>query len=420
MNFASSSSGALTQTKSARFLEFRRGWRAVVLGFFGVSVAPLPVFLYIFGALVQPLHQSFGWSRAALQISISCAFAGLIAATQLVGWMNRRWKMRNVTVWSLIGLSVTWAIMPLMLRSIAYFYAFAFILTFVGLGAMQITWSNLVILWFERRRGMALSMILCGSGLAAAIFPFAVTWAIDRWGWQSAFWLMALLPAGVVLPMTLQWFSTPSEHGPGQADESQGLAPSGVTFSDGMRSLKFWLLAIALSIVVACVLSMMSFCIPLFRDKGFSAAEASKIFGIAGVALIVGRIIVGYLLDWFWAPAIGAVVFVCPAVAAVMLVNLSAPNPTVAILAMVLIGLGTGAELDLGAYLVARYFGTRDYGRLFGVHLGVNTCASMIAPIFISRLYEATASYNSTLSVIAVCLVGASVGVLCLGRYPRH
>ncbi|MCI0148847.1 MFS transporter [Paraburkholderia sediminicola] len=413
-----SSSRETSKIKNDRFVEFRRGWRAVMLGFCGVAVAPLPVFLYIFGALVQPLQQNFGWSRPELQISISFAFAGLITGTQLVGWMNRRWKMRNVTVCSLVALSVTWVVMPFMLRTVASFYAFAFLLTFVGLGAMHITWSNLVILWFERSRGMALSMILCGSGLAAAIFPLIVTLAVGRWGWQSAFWLMAVLPAGVVLPMTLFWLKTPGEQDQGRAGEAQVLARGGVTFSDGIRSPKFWLLAIALSTVVACVLSMMSFCIPLLRDKGFSAGDASRIFGVAGVALIVGRIIVGYLIDWLWAPAIGAVVFLCPAVAAVVLVNLSIPSPTVAVIALALLGFGTGAELDLGAYLVARYFGTREYGRLFGVHLGVNTLASMIAPFFISRLYGATASYSSTLLVVAVCLVAASIGVLCLGRYP--
>ncbi|MBB1632505.1 MULTISPECIES: MFS transporter [Cupriavidus] len=419
MNTLASSSEDWRGSKAGKYQEFTRGWRAIVLGFFGVAIAPLPVFLYIFGTLVQPLQEQFGWSRPDLQLSISFLFAGLVLATQIVGWFNRRWGMRNVTICSLIVLSMTWAIMPVMLRTTTSLYAFAFLLTLLGLGATQITWSNLVVLWFERNRGMALSMILCGSGLAATLFPFIVTSVIGQWGWRSAFWLMAVFPLAIVLPLTIFWFTTPREQSPVDAEAVTNVVATGLAFKEGVRSVRYWALTVALSIVVACVLSMMSISIPILRDKGFSADLASKIFGVTGISLIVGRIVVGYIIDRVWAPLVGAIVFVMPAVGALILANLSSPDAMLGILAMILVGIGTGAELDLGAFLVSRYFGTRDYGRLFGVHLSANTIASVAAPLIFSRVYVATGTYDSALFICAVGLFGAAMMLLTLGRYPR-
>ncbi|MFM0234089.1 MFS transporter [Paraburkholderia sediminicola] len=400
--------------------ELRRGWRALVLGFIGVSMVPLSVFLYILGPLTQPLQAEFGWSRADLQLTLSFVCAGYIVATQIVGWMNRRWGMRNVTACSLVCLSLVWVCIPIMSRSIVSFYLLGFALPIFGLGATHITWSNLTILWFERNRGLALSAILCGSGLVATVFPYAVTWICGHWGWRSVFWSMAILPVTVVLPMTLFWLKKPD-----QVDE-EGVAVAapnglvGLTYAKALRSPRFWLFNTAISVSIGCVIALVSIAVPLLRDKGFSAEEASKIFGIYGISLILGRITVGFLIDRIWAPAIAAVVLAMPAITCAM-ISVGDPSTRIPfVFAMIFLGIGSGAELDVGAYLASRYFGTRNYGRIYGFHLGTTTVASMLAPFFFSRLYALTGSYVSTLLTCAIAFIASSMMLLMLGRYPRY
>ena len=61
----------------------------------------------------------------------------------------------------------------------------------------------------------------------------------------------------------------------------------------------------------------------------------------------------------------------------------------------------------------------RDYGRLFGVHLGLITLSSAIAPLLFGRLYKSTGSYSGTLSLCGLIFISGAVLLLTLGRYPR-
>src|SRR5690606_41850558 len=51
----------------------------------------------------------------------------------------------------------------------------------------------------------------------------------------------------------------------------------------------------------------------LLQDKGYSAIEASQIFGAFGISLVAGRVLVGYLVDRLWAPGVAFVALALPA-----------------------------------------------------------------------------------------------------------
>ena len=78
-----------------------------------------------------------------------------------------------------------------------------------------------------------------------------------------------------------------------------------------------------------------------------------------------------------------------------------------------------GAEFDIAAFLVARYFGLREYGRLFGVHQGLNTVASALAPLLFAFLLSRTGSYSPMLIYAIACSLIGPLLLLTLGRVPR-
>lgn len=402
--------------------EFRAGWRTVLMAMLGLGVAANASLLYAFGSLVIPLQHAFGWSRGELQPAISFLFGGAVIGAQLVGWLNERYGMRRVTIASLIGLAAVFALMslmPLMGHSIGWLYLMCTLLPIAGMGTMHITWTHLVNLWFERNRGLALAVMLSGTGLSAILIPSAVTWVIGRWNWQAAFLLLALLPLVFVLPLVLMWLQEPSDRTPASRAAPPVRTHTGFAFRDAICSARFWTLNIALSLVVAATVSMISNTVPLLRDKGLSAAEASHIFGSFGLSLIGGRLLVGYLIDRLWAPAVAAVALAMPALGCLLLSTTSADHAGTLTLATLLIGLGAGAEFDIAAYLMARYFGMRNYGRLFGVHVALITIASALAPWLFGRIYAVTGSYSTMLSVCGAAFLVGAITLLPLGRYPK-
>lgn len=387
----------------------------------GLGVAANASMLYAFGALMIPLQTAFGWSRGDLQAAVSFLFGGAVIAAQLVGWLNLRYGMRRVTLISLVALSLVFALMTLMGRSIWWLYVMFTLLPIAGMGTIHITWSHLVNLWYDRNRGLALALMLSGTGLSAVFIPSSVTWVIERWNWQAAFVLLALLPVVLVLPLALRWMETPRQRRATQ--EAAAAAPLlevlGMPFGQALRSGKFWALNLALAVFVGAMVSMVSNTVPLLRDKGLSAADASHIFAGFGLSLIGGRVIVGYLIDRLWAPGVAAVALTMPALGCLLLATSSVDQPAYLVLATVLVGIGTGAEFDIAAYLVSRYFGMRAYGRLFGVHVSLITISSALAPWLFGLLYTSTGSYAAMLTICGSIFLIGPLLLLPLGRYPN-
>lgn len=137
-----------------------------------------------------------------------------MVGSQLVGWLNQRYGMKRVTHLSIISLSLCFAAMTQMGRAIGWLYFFFALLPITSLGTMHVTWTHLVNLWFERNRGLSLALVLSGTGLSAALLPSSVSWAVERWGWQAAFLLLASLPVVLVLPLALRWMTVPANAAP--------------------------------------------------------------------------------------------------------------------------------------------------------------------------------------------------------------
>ena len=89
------------------------------------------------------------------------------------------------------------------------------------------------------------------------------------------------------------------------------------------------------------------------------------------------------------------------------------------VIATFFVGIGAGAEFDVAAYLVSRYFGLRDYGRLFGVHVGMITTGAASATWVAGSIYKATGSYSTMLALCAGAFVIGALMLLPLGRYPK-
>ena len=410
--------------------EFANGWRTLMLGLAGVATSVSALLIYSLGTLMVPLEQAFGWSRAELQIAVSFLAAGGALSITLVGWLNQRYGMRAVTGVSMAAVVFAFGAMTQMPGSIGWLYLGYFVLPFIGVGTTPVTWTHIVALQFHKHRGLALSLVLCGTGLSAALLPTVLSGVITRWGWQAGYLTLAALPLLTWLSFswrrlptrdeaTTQTSTTHSAAKNTAQDAATSAATAGMPFAQALRDRRFWICNIGLGLVVSAIYGMATNTVPLLRDIGLSAAEAGGIFAVFGISLIVGRIVVGLLIDRLWAPGVAAVALSLPAAGCLLFLGATADTPTLLLLlATALIGVGSGAEFDIAAYLVSRYFGLRDYGRLFGLHSCVVTLGATVAPFAFAALLSSTGSYSAMLMVCATfCIVGPLL-MLTLGRYP--
>lgn len=399
--------------------EFKLGWRALLVAVVGVSTSVNATLLYGFSSMIGPLEQAFGWTRAEMQPAVTFLFLGAILSSQAVGWLNQRYGLRKVTLLSLAALSCGFLLLTQLRGPVWSLYMGFMLIAWAGLGTLQVTWTNLVNLWYERNRGLALAITLSGTGVAAIIMPPLVTRVTQAWGWQGGFVVMALMSSLIAMPLVALWMKAAVADA-GGAGGNGGVAPpalTGLSFREGLRSAKFWRCNVGLTLVVSAILGIVTNGVPMLRERGMSAMEAGQIFSSFGISLILGRVVVGYLVDRLWAPGVAAVTLLMPA-AGCVLFGMVGPNVPLLVLATLLIGVGAGAEFDLAAFLVARYFGLREYGRLFGVHLGLITLGSSLSPLLFGAMYKSTGAYATLLGYCAICFAVGALLLLTLGRYP--
>ena len=155
---------------------------------------------YSFSVFFPTLLDQFGWPRdlGASILSTHLLFYGLTAplAGAVVDRFGSRKTMLTGTMLLASGLILSrWGQMPW------HFYLTFGVLCGIGLcllGAVPLT--MVIRNWFERRRGIALSLVFFGTGIAYACYP-AVAWLIDTFGWRNAYTIEGLIVTAVFMPI---------------------------------------------------------------------------------------------------------------------------------------------------------------------------------------------------------------------------
>lgn len=401
--------------------ELRRGWPiilAAVVGL-GTGLGSLPI--YTLGAFTKPLADTFGWSRAEVQAIFTWMTLGNLVAAPLLGLLIDRVGVRTVTLVSIVCQAAGYAAFALLAGSLRSFYAIAFITAIAGVGTVPITWTRVIIQWFDAARGLALGLALAGTGLGATFLPSFTTWMLQAFGWREAYLGLAALPALVALPVTFFLLEERPASRPGSAGTvGSATAPAdSVGVRAALAGYRFWVLNASFFLVGGCLAGLNGHLIPLLTDAGMPAMAAARVAGVAGLSVVAGRLLTGHLSDRFWAPGVGLVMLALPVASCLMLASPSLDTGT-SLAAAVLIGLALGAEFDLMAFMTSRYFGPAHYGLLYSVLYAIFRVATGLGPLAYGVAFDRAQSYDTVL-VLSAALVGlGAVLLLTLGSYPRR
>ena len=192
----------------------------------------------------------------------------------------------------------------------------------------------------------------------------------------------------------------------------------GITLSEAVRTGKYWALTIAIFLLLMVVSGVMVHMVPLLTDRGISVKTAVTAMSIGGIMLIVGRLIAGYLLDKIFAIYIAIFFMVVPMFGVGILISGATGWWTT--VAVVTMGLSVGAEFDLMAFIVSRYFGIRAFGALFGLILMFVCFANAVGISLMGWCFQLKHSYVPMLWVFEAFLAVSIVLMSSMGpyRYP--
>lgn len=397
--------------------EWRRHWPVALAGC--VAVASSTMNAYSTGLFVDPLQTAFGWSRAEIMTGQAFAAISSVLLGPIVGIAIDRFGPRRIGISGISSLCILTAALGATGPSIWSWWAIWLLLALVNPFIQPTVWTAAASGLFSAGRGTALAVMLCGSGLGSLFIPVLTYELIDRIGWRFAFPAMAAIIAGIALPVILLFFtSVRDQERKGQREIRPSRRPAERAVWRLLLTPRFVQLFVAAFLIAAVIVPIVVNIVPILTWNGLHRGQAAGVAAILGISSILGRLLIGFLLDRVEGRFLAAVSVLLPigSISLLLLVPGSLPAASAAAL---ILGFALGAEYDIVAYLVSRYFSVEHFGLFFGTVAGAVTLAGGGGPAVVSAVYDSTGSYGpALLATIPMCGVSALLFVL-LGPYPR-
>lgn len=381
--------------------------------FFGIAFGFGALSAHSNGALFLPITHEFGWSRAQFSLShLAAAVVGTLV-TPFIGRLVDRFGPRKVAAMSAVFAAASFFMLSLAQGNLMVFLGLQAMATLAGAGTSAITYVALVSMWFDRARGLAIGIIMSGSGICAIIAPKLLIPFVAEAGWRAGYRALALVML-LSAPLIVIGAHRPRSRIGGFTVAARDLA--GMTLPEAFRSGRFWRQGAALTLMGLGLSGLYAHFVPLLTDHGLDPATTANVAALFGGAVFVGRLSAGYLLDRIFAPIL-ATAFVL--VAAIGLGAAILPGAGFGAIAAVGIGLGFGTELDIAGYITARYFGRKAYGAIFGWQFAFFTAGGIVGSISYGVIHDRTGNYHVALTASVILMLCAIPLLLSLGRYPE-
>jgi MFS family permease len=364
----------------------------------GLSVSTIPLIFGSFGILMTPLAIEFGWSRGTIGLALTSYVIGVILSSPIVGRLVDRRGAKPIILVSTALLGIALVVASQLIQSPASLYATYFAIAILGAGASPVTYSKIITSQFDKRRGLALGLALSGVGIGTALIPVIGQMIIADSGWPKLFWVFGILILLVILPLLM--LGLPKV----PVDKLIAQRPDN-SFGEVFRNPQFRKMTIVFLLVGIGYTGMATQLIPLMIDKHLSPPKAAAMQGLLGLSVIGGRLISGALLDHI-APRLVAG---CAISATAMGVGLLIYTPvgTWTYFGIFLLGLSAGAEVDVMAYMTARYFDMARYGFIYGTLNSAYFIGTAIGPVAAAASFDRFGNYDTAgVALIAALLLG--------------
>ena len=388
--------------------EMRRNPHLLGAAALGLSVGMLSGLFYSMGTFIPVWEAEFGWSRADMSLSLTFATLAMFVCGTFAGRLGDRYGAARVGSLSLLTYGLLFALLPYILSDITHLWIGYVVLAIVGVPSTAIIMIRPITSAFDARRGLAMGIAMTGAGVAGFWVPQFVAYIIEIQDWRTAMSALGLLAC---LAAPLIWLGFRNENSISRvADRSM---EEGMEFAEARRTMRFWVLSIMAIAMSLGVGGLIVHLVPLFKDLGAETMQAARIASLLGLASVAGRIGVGMLLDRYPANLVALAALLVAAAGALLLYGF---DLRYASLAVMMLGLAAGAEVDLIAYLCSRHFGTRAYGAIYGWQYSIFVLGYGLSPFLVGLSRDMFGTYDFALlgSMFAVATAGVLAAFLKL------
>lgn len=385
--------------------ELKAGWYLILTSSVGCGLGYAALVFYTFGLFIDPIAAEFGWTRGEVTSIHSFGSVGVVLIGPLAGWLIDRIGFRRVAAICIPLFSLSLLLLSQLRGSIWEFRLAFTAVGLIGLGTTPVVYTRIINESFDAARGLALGLTLVGVGIAAILLPPAVAVLIGAYGWRLALMVLSMI---AIIP----WFlvTGTKQRSIREPTSSAGFSPCWPI----LKSSVFWRLGIGFFAIALSASAIIVHIVPILKDMGVQASSAVAIASLMGFGVILGRIVTGWLLDRLFAPRLIAGLLL---LATAGILCLAQGGPSFGMVAALLMGFVLGAEVDLIAYLTARYFGIKNYSFLFALLYTFFAIGASNGPALLGQIFDSSGSYQAALWSVSGLLVTSALIFATLPGY---
>lgn len=379
-----------------------------------VSCFVIMTFLYapianLISLFTVPVTKELGIGRTAFTTYFSVmATVAMITAPVAGGLMKKMGFKLYLTTFTLLGaisyIGFSFA------TSLMHFIIFAVPMGMSLAGAAMIPVSVLITNWFIEKRGLCLGIALSGTGFGGMILSPIVTSLISSYGWRTAYLVIGVLIAILIVPLVLFVIKlSPAEIGLSPLGETTHTESvqlrdlTGITQKQAFKSVSFWALCAGIIVAGIVVNSMIVHLVPYLTDIGATPEHGALLLAVASGMLIVSKLLVGRLFD-----KIGSmltILIICTGSIVGFLFLFKANLVLPGIMYTIFNALGATAVTVTPAYLTGALYGEKEYSAKYGTISLFNSLGVAITPIISGFIYNIHHSYGLLMNTLIILTV---------------
>jgi MFS family permease len=367
----------------------------------------LPVFLL-------PISQDTGWSHTGISGAMTIGFLSSALASMGWGTLSDRLGPRPVVLTGSIILAAGLVLASQATSLVQFQICFGLLLGAAGAAVLTPMMAS-VTGWFDTHRGLAVSLVSAGIGIAPmTVSPFAA-WLVSIYDWRTSLLIIAALAAALMIPTSLLVRRPPALEGEAASASADDLSESSLSLSQVLKSPQF---VILLSTFFACCATHSG---PIFHTvsnavhHGIPMMAAVTIYSVEGLAGMGGRVAFGILGDRLGAKRVlvaGLLAQAFGALAYAFVSDIGAFYAVAAVFGFIYSGI-----MPLYAVLARENFPLRMMGTVIGGMSMASSLGMASGPLVGGIIFDTFASY--TWLFIGSWAVGVGAFLISMTFRPR-
>ncbi|WGD50377.1 MFS transporter [Bradyrhizobium sp. CB1650] len=383
-----------------------RGWR-VVLACFLMAFFMFGFGLYGQGVYLSELQRMHGWPGTL--VSAASTFSFLLTSVLVIFTddLLARFGLRSLILCGLSALGASTILLALMAAPWQLYLAYALMsLGWTGMGTVVI--ATVLNSWFERRRGLALSLAFNGATCGGIVLVPVLLTLTGSLGFRFAMLAATTAMMVLLLPVIVAFVGWPADMSQAAGGEgAAGGAPAVHSRKALLGNPAFWTMVLPIAIAL---LAQMGFIIHqvTFLEPVIGRSAAGFAVTIMATMAVVGRLSLGLFVDRL-DPRLASAASMTSQAAA-LFVLLQSTSPTVLLVCCAVYGFSIGNMITFPPLIIQREIGRDAFAAAMGLGTSISGIVSAFGPGIVGLARSLTGNYTTAFALCVVLdLVAAGI-----------